>query len=150
VNCGTGYCWAESSNNWLATSSDSFNAVFLSNEPAFARRGDTSGLLGSAYGVYGDFPGTIAPTQPLQTTAGKMYLIEVWQWSGYNPPFYQQDAWFDIIWNGVVVSAVRPGYRATYTRFTVEVTAVGDDTIAFHGGRYPDYSFLDDIAVWLI
>jgi hypothetical protein len=143
----TNFCFAESYTNWVGTSpvGGTQDATFFFYPP-YARTGSASALLGSAAGR-DDKPGTITPAGTLATVAGKKYQITFFQNSAYSGPTLQAPAFVEILWNGVVVNTIRPGY-SSWTFHAVDVTAQGNDVVAFRGGKAPAWTFLDDIAIW--
>ncbi|TFK18038.1 hypothetical protein FA15DRAFT_683393 [Coprinopsis marcescibilis] len=147
IPCSGTVCLYPSYANWIGTSppggTDDATFWYFAE---WARRGHGSASLGSAPG-FDALPGTITPRHPLATIAGKQYRIEFWQHSSHNSPESQAPSWVDVIWNGVVVLQVRPGY-SPWSRYTVVVTASGNDILAFQGGQFPAYTFLDDISAW--
>ncbi|TFK19518.1 hypothetical protein FA15DRAFT_682923 [Coprinopsis marcescibilis] len=147
--CGGSFCYAESYANWIGTSSPGgLEDALIFYNTGYARTGHGSGLLGSG-GGYDALPGTLTPAEPLETVSGKQYKIELFQTSSFSGPVLSAPAWFDVLWNGNVVLEVRPGY-SPWSLYSVVVTATGDDVLAFHGGQAPAWTFLDDIAVWLM
>jgi hypothetical protein len=147
--CNTGFCYATSYVNWIGTSppGGTLDATIFSYPP-YAHAGHGSGLLGSASGVDA-LPGTLTPAAPLATQAGKHYTITFFQASSYSGPFYEANAFIDILWNGNIVATIRPGYQ-NWSFYQFNVVAAGKDVLAFHGGMAPSWSFIDDIAVFII
>jgi len=45
------------------------------------------------------------------------------------------------------VSTLHPGYT-NWEFFSFTVVGAGNDVLAFHGGKAPAWSFLDDVAVY--
>jgi hypothetical protein len=72
------------------------------------------------------------------------YTIMFFLASDYSTPALEAPSFVEVIWNGVVVTTIRAGY-SPWTYYSVDVTAVGDDTVAFHGGKAPAWTFIDDI-----
>ncbi|KAH6904684.1 hypothetical protein BKA70DRAFT_528375 [Coprinopsis sp. MPI-PUGE-AT-0042] len=141
------FCFAESYSNWVGSSpSGGFQDATFFHYPPYARTGSASALLGSATGA-DDKPGTITPAAALATVAGKKYQIAFFQNSAYSGPTLQAPAFVEILWNGAVVNTINPGY-SQWTFHAVDVTAQGNDVLAFRGGKAPAWTFLDDIAIW--
>ncbi|TFK64474.1 hypothetical protein BDN72DRAFT_846577 [Pluteus cervinus] len=138
--------FTEKYGNWTSTQYGSGNAQFFDYAP-YARSGHSVALLGNGYDFDTD-TGTITPTNPLNTVAGKQYVIAFFQSSSYSGPDYETNSLVEVIWNGVTVFSVAPGYE-TWTLYTVTVTAQGNDVIEFTGGHAPSWDFLDDIYVFL-
>lgn len=67
--------------------------------------------------------------------------------SAFSGPSGEADAFVDILWNGAVVSTLHPGYT-NWEFFSFTVVGAGNDVLAFHGGKAPAWSFLDDVAVY--
>jgi hypothetical protein len=143
------FCFTSSYANWIGTSSVNgiLDATIFSFHP-YARSGHGVGLLGSANGS-DSLPGTLTPAQPLQTVAGENYAITFWQASAFSGFKAEASAFIDILWNGDVVSTIKPGY-SNYEFYSVDVIGTGNDVLAFHGGDAPAWTFIDDIAVYLI
>ncbi|KAF9472402.1 hypothetical protein BDN70DRAFT_909155 [Pholiota conissans] len=141
------FCFESSYANWIGTSpagGDTDASIFFF--PDFAHAGNGVALLGSANGVDA-LAGTLAPTKPLATVAGKKYSIGFFHASSFAPPSQEAPAFVDIQWNGATVATIRPGFSGwAFFQFTVE--AKGSDLLSFHGGAAPAWSFLDDISVF--
>ena len=135
--------------NWIGTSpyGGYLDATVFSYAP-YAHYGHGVGLLGSADGS-DSYSGTLAPAKPLQTIAGKKYRITFFQASAFSGFYSEGNAFIDIFWNGDVVLTIRPGF-SNYEYNSVDVVGVGDDTLAFHGGAAPAWTFIDDICVFEI
>ncbi|EAU87854.1 hypothetical protein CC1G_01501 [Coprinopsis cinerea okayama7 len=148
VSCGP-FCFAESYAHWVGTSSPGGYAdASIFHHPTYARSGETVGLLGSAVGS-DPLPGTLSPAKPLETRAGKEYEVTFWQNSAYSGPTYQKDAWFEVVWNGEVVYSEKPGF-SDWKFVSVRVRAKGGDVLGIRGGKAPAWTFVDDVAVWLV
>jgi hypothetical protein len=94
-----------------------------------------------------DLAGTLAPSSPLQLVAGREYLLQFWHSSSFNSESEEADAFLEVSWNGAVIDSIHPG-STPWTRYEYKVTAAGDDLLSFHGGKYPGYSFLDDVSLY--
>jgi hypothetical protein len=143
------FCFDNSSPSWIGTSpaGGSFDASVFHYAP-YARSGSSVALLGSATGADA-LAGTLTYGKPLATVAGKKYTITFFHASVYSGQDSEKDAFVDILWNGAIVTTIRPGYSPwTYYEFTA--TAKGNDIVAFHGGKAPAWSFLDDIYVFAL
>jgi hypothetical protein len=113
----------------------------------FAHSGSSAALLGSGFDT-DNLAGTLTYSSNLDTIPGRTYLITFFQSSSFSDPDSEADAFIDIMWNGQTVETIEPGFSGwTYIQF--EVVAVGNDQLAFHGGKAPAWSFLDDIFVFL-
>ena len=145
----TGFCYAQSYANWVGTSSpsSSSDAAFIRHAP-YAHSGSSVAVLGSAFNS-DTFTGTITPTLPLATVAGQQYTITFFHYSGFVDPTAKQNAFVDIEWNNNVVATITPGY-SPWTYYSFTVTGAGNDILAFHGGKAPSWSFLDDFHVFQI
>ena len=112
----------------------------------YAHFGSAVGLLGSAM-ASDNLSGTLTPAKPLQTLAGKKYVVGFFQASTFSGPAYEANAFVDVLWNGQVVMTIRPGF-SDWSYYSVEVIGRGGDILAFHGGTAPAWSFIDDITVF--
>ena len=141
------FCYTASYTNWIGTSPAGGTldaSIFYF--PSYSRTGHSVGLLGSA-NADDALPGTLTPAVPLATTAGKHYRIGFYHSDAFSGPTLAGPAFVNVKWNGVTVKAIAPGYQ-DYTYYQATVTAVGNDVLAFNGGKAPAWSFLDDIAVY--
>ena len=145
----SGFCFSESYASWVGTSppGGSYDAELIHYAP-YAHSGSSVAILGSGFGV-DDLPGTLTPTAPLATVAGKQYTITFFHYSGFSGPFFEQDAFVDIKWNDNVVATITPGY-SPWAYYSFTVTGAGNDVLAFHGGKAPSWSFIDDVHVFQI
>ncbi|GLB44424.1 hypothetical protein LshimejAT787_1700510 [Lyophyllum shimeji] len=143
------FCFTTSYANWIGTSSlgGFFDATFFHYGP-YARTGTGVALLGSAVG-WDALAGTVAPAKPLKTIAGRSYVITFFHSSSFANPQAEKNAFVDVLWNNAVVQTIRPGYQP-WTFYEFKVTARGNDRLAFHGGMVPSWSFIDDVAVYLL
>lgn len=140
------FCFAASYSAWIGISpaGGSLDASIFHYAP-YTRTGSSVALLGSASGI-DTLSGTLTPRAALKTVAGKKYSITFFHQSTYAGPEAEKDAFVDIMWNGAIVQTIRPGYESwKFYEFTV--TAVGNDKLAFHGGKAPAWSFIDDVNV---
>ena len=96
-------------------------------------------LLGSAT-VFDSLAGTLTPTAPLATVAGKQYTITFIHCSGYSGP-NERDPFVDIVWNNNVVATITSG-DSPWQYYSFMVTGVGNDVLAFHGGKAPGLSLM--------
>lgn len=94
-------------------------------------------------------PGTLTPAKPLETVAGQAYTITFFQASAFSGPEGEAPAIIEILWNGDVVSTIKPGF-SDYKFYSFNVVGAGYDVLAFHGGAAPAWIFIDDIAVYQI
>jgi len=144
------FCFDTKSPNWIGTSpaGGTLDATIFFFEP-FAHNGNAVALLGSATGA-DSLAGTLTPAKPLATTPGKNYQINFFQASSFSPPDQEAAAFIDVLWNGQIVTTIRPGF-ANFGLFQVgPVVAKGNDVLAFHGGAAPAWSFIDDVTVFEI
>ncbi|RDB31124.1 hypothetical protein Hypma_000065 [Hypsizygus marmoreus] len=141
------FCYAGKYANWIGTSpAGGYLDASIFHYAPYARSGKSVALLGSASGVDA-LPGTLAPASPLKTVAGKKYTITFFHASVYAGQVAEKDAFVDVLWNGVTVASIKPGYQP-WTYYEYEVTAKGNDLLAFHGGKAPAWSFIDDVNVF--
>lgn len=148
TGCGD-FCYTTSYVNWVGTSppGGTLDATIFHYQP-YAHTGSSVGILGSASGD-DNLPGTMTAAQPLNTVAGKKYQIAFFQASAFSGPTSEADAFIEVLWNGQVARRFEPGY-SNWQFLTVEVTAVGNDVLAFRGGKAPAWTFFDDISVWAL
>jgi len=85
----------------------------------------------------------------LDTISGRGYTITFFHASVYGGETAEADAFVDVVWNGDIVSTIRPGY-SQWKYYEFSVTATGNDVLAFHGGSSPAWSWIDDIYVFEI
>jgi hypothetical protein len=104
------------------------------------------GLLGSATGA-DTLAGVLTPAAPLATEAGKQYTITFFHASAFSGPTGEANAFVDVLWNGNIVTTIRPGFQ-NWQFYQFSVTGAGNDVIAFHGGMAPAWSFIDDVSVF--
>jgi hypothetical protein len=84
----------------------------------------------------------------LSTIAGRSYLLTFFHSSAFSSAEEEQDAFVDIVWNGQVVETIRPGFSG-WTYYEFKLMANGNDHLAFHGGKAPAWSFIDDVYLFL-
>lgn len=145
--CSSDFCFDASDSAWtgitpLSGDLDASIFYFVS----YAHSGHGSGLLGSAFGT-DTLSGTLEQNQPLATTAGKTYTISFFHNSAFSGSA-EAAAFVQILWNGDVVGEIKPGFEE-WTFHELTAVGTGNDTLAFHGGTAPAWSFLDDIFVGL-
>ncbi|TFK66971.1 hypothetical protein BDN72DRAFT_822908 [Pluteus cervinus] len=142
-----GFDFAASDDNWIGTSppGGTLDATIFNFQP-YAHTGNSVALLGSAIGADA-LPGTLTPAAPLNLEAGKAYWVTFFQNSDFSGGL-ETDAYIEVHWNGAIVLTINPGDE-NWTYYQVQVTAAGNDQLAFVGGPAPGWSFLDDIYVWL-
>jgi len=117
---------------------------------AASHSGWTSGILSVAYGSSG-LSGTLKPVQPLNTFPGQKYQISFFHGAPYEIPSDSSTTFAQLLWNGeVVFTTPHPGSNA-WKQYLVNVTAVGQDLLAFHGGTSSGRtSHIDDVSVYAI
>ncbi|KAF8641396.1 hypothetical protein AX16_010015 [Volvariella volvacea WC 439] len=142
------FCFAASYAHWTGTSSPGGNldATIFHYAP-YAYVGSSVALLGSATGA-DNLPGTLTSNHPLNTAPGKTYTVSFFQDSTFSGPSLEANSIVNVVWNGVTVLTITPGYL-DWTHFSVDVVAAGNDVLAFHGGRAPAWTFIDEIYVFL-
>jgi hypothetical protein len=140
-------CFTQSTQFWTATSSPDgdFDAEIIHHN-SFAHSGNSAGLLGSGFGT-DSLPGTLQPSNKLDTVPGKTYLITFFHSSAFDSPS-EMSVFVDVMWNGDIVQTITPGI-SDWKYFEFKVVAKGNDELAFHGGRAPAWSFIDDVFVFL-
>ncbi|KAF8625148.1 hypothetical protein AX17_006926 [Amanita inopinata Kibby_2008] len=142
------FCFATSYANWIGTSPRGgvLDATIFKFVP-YAHSGHSVGILGSANG-HDNLPGTLAPRNPLGTSRGRRYAITFFHESSFSGPVLEANAFVDIMWNGRAIATIRPGFQR-WTYYTFPVVAIGNDRLAFHGGKAPSWDFIDDVYVFL-
>lgn len=141
---GSTFCYTEKTQYWTGISPPKghLDALFFFNA-AYAHAGNGVASLGSGSGKDA-LAGTITPASPLNTVAGKTYVIQFYHYSAFYAPDLEDEAFVDVKWNGQTVFPLTPGHQDwTYYQFTV--VAKGKDVLEFYGGKFPAYSFIDDI-----
>ncbi len=143
----TDFCFDTGDATWTGTSAAGgvYDATIFLYAP-FAHSGSAVALLGSANGTDA-LSGTLTPAAPLATSAGKTYIIGFFQASAFSPPAEEEPAFIDVQWNGATVQTIRPGF-SNWESFQVQVTAIGNDVLSFHGGAAPAWTFIDDVTVF--
>ncbi len=141
------FYFRSSSAYWIGKSPDGgeLDATVFFFQP-YAHFGSAVGLLGSALAA-DNFSGTLTPVKPLQTLVGKKYVVGFFQASTFSGPTLEVNAFVDVLWNGEIVTTIRPGF-SDWAYYSVEVVGRGNDVLAFHGGTAPAWSFIDDITVF--
>lgn len=143
------FCFTASYANWIGTSPHGgyLDASFFHYAP-YARTGSSVALLGSASG-WDALAGILAPAKPLKTVAGRSYVITFFHSSSFSTRDAEKNAFVDVLWNDAIVQTIRPGYQP-FTFYEFKVTARGNDMLAFHGGKAPAWSFIDDVSVFAL
>ncbi|KAE9403666.1 hypothetical protein BT96DRAFT_964469 [Gymnopus androsaceus JB14] len=144
---GLNFCFTQSDSTWTGSSPQGGDddATIFHYEP-YAHSGTSVGLLGSAYDS-DSLAGTLAPAKSLATEQAVNYIIQFFHSSSYSGQEGEKNAFVDVIWNGVVIATITPGY-SVWKPYQYRVSGRGDDTLAFTGGSAPAYSFIDDISVF--
>ncbi|KAF9467605.1 hypothetical protein BDZ94DRAFT_969039 [Collybia nuda] len=141
------FCFTESYSSWIGTSpSGGFQDATIFFHSAYAHSGHSVGLLGSASAA-DELPGTLTPAGRINTEAGVKYTIMAFLASDFSGPGLEDESFVEVVWNGAVVKTVRAGY-SPWTYYSVDVTAIGGDTVAFRGGKAPAWTFIDDIHIF--
>ncbi|KAJ7148547.1 hypothetical protein C8R43DRAFT_521131 [Mycena crocata] len=141
------FCFAETYANWIGTSpaGGDFDASIFFFTP-YAHTGHGSALLGAAFGD-DTLAGTLTPTAPLKTEAGKNYVIQAFMASSFSGETLENPAKVDILWNGKRVGGTS-GFQE-YTLVQASVVGTGSDKLSFVGGAAPAWTFIDDVFVYL-
>ncbi|KAF8650694.1 hypothetical protein AX16_005068 [Volvariella volvacea WC 439] len=146
---GSSFCFGTESANWIGTSdSTGFDDATIFNWTPYAHSGNSVGILGSATGA-DNFAGTLTYAKPLDTISGRQYTITFFHSSSFSSADLEADTKVEVVWNGDVVGTITPGF-SPWTYYHFEVEAKGQDTLAFHGGKAPAWSFIDDVFVFLL
>ncbi|KIM37622.1 hypothetical protein M413DRAFT_20272 [Hebeloma cylindrosporum] len=143
------FCFESSYGNWIGTSPAGglFDATIFFFQP-YAHSGNAVALLGSANGNDA-LAGTLTPAAPLATVAGKHYTISFFHASAFSGPTLEAGAFVDVLWNGNIVTTIAPGFQ-NWQLYQFSVVGAGKDLLAFHGGKAPAWSFIDDVTVFEI
>ncbi|KAK7042954.1 hypothetical protein VNI00_008691 [Paramarasmius palmivorus] len=144
---GDDFCYISSTSTWTGVSpvGGSLDATIFHYKP-YAHSGNGVAILGSANGADA-FPGTLKPASPLVTVPGQTYIVQFFTWTSWNTPQQQASAHVTVSWNGQEVQIFNLGY-AGWTYHEVSVVASGNDELAFTGGNFPAYVFMDDVYVF--
>ncbi|KAK7470147.1 hypothetical protein VKT23_001587 [Stygiomarasmius scandens] len=140
------FCFTSGYANWKGLGSGTLDATIF-HYVIYAHTGHGVGLLGSA-DASDDLPGTLTPSQPLQTVAGKTYSLEFFLNSDFSGPTLQADAFVEVRVNGQALDIIHPGY-SHWTFHQYKFVAQGNDVLEFHGGKAPAWNFIDDVNVFL-
>ncbi|KAF5365183.1 hypothetical protein D9758_005340 [Tetrapyrgos nigripes] len=112
----------------------------------YAHNGHGVALLGSADGR-DNFPGSLTPSQLLQTQPGKRYSLQFFLSSDFSG-MLEQAAFVDVMWNGEIIDTIKPGVQH-WKFYSYDLTAKGNDVLQLHGGKAPSWVFLDDMNLFL-
>ncbi|KAF5371757.1 hypothetical protein D9758_003513 [Tetrapyrgos nigripes] len=151
-NCGTNitapFCFTPGYSAWkgISPATGHLDASIFNYAP-YARTGHGVALLGSAFGE-DDFPGTLTPASSLDTEVGKTYTLQFFHSSAFSGPEGEADAFVEVHWNDAVIATIKPGF-SSWTFYSFNVVAQGNDVLQFHGGKAPSYDFLDDVSLFL-
>jgi len=140
------FCFTSSYANWVGTTpsgGDLDATIFFF--ASYAHTGNGSGLLGAAFGD-DSLPGTLAPTQPLETESGAAYVVQCFMASAFSGSELEAPAHVDIMWNGARVGGVS-GFME-YSFVEAPVVGTGSDFLSFVGGAAPAWTFIDDCKVF--
>ncbi|KAF8641400.1 hypothetical protein AX16_010019 [Volvariella volvacea WC 439] len=143
------FCYSTSYSNWIGTSPQGGHedaSIFYFRTYAYVGHG--VGLLGDAGGS-DQLPGTLTYAHPIHTKPGRRYTIGFFHDSTYSGRNYERDAFVEVWWNREVVGRIQEGY-SPWKYWEFEVVAAGEDELAFHGGKAPAWSFVDEVNVFLI
>ncbi|KAJ7782055.1 hypothetical protein DFH07DRAFT_901039 [Mycena maculata] len=143
------FCFAEKAPGWIGTSptGGQFDATIFHYAP-YSHGGTGVGLLGCAFGSDPQ-PGTLTPAAPLSgLLPGRAYVVQFFHSSTYSGVQLEAPAFVNVLWNGALVGSVNVGY-SPWTFWEFPVTAVGNDTLQFTGGKAPAYDFIDDVYLFL-
>ncbi|KAJ8073755.1 hypothetical protein PM082_012033 [Marasmius tenuissimus] len=145
---GGDFCYGNSTSNWIAISPSggTLDATIFHYKP-YAHSGNSVVILGSTIGA-DVFSGTIKPSKPLATEAGKTYKIQWFMASTYSGPVLERDAILSVRWNDEIVQTFQTGY-SNWAFYEVSVVAKGNDQLSFTGGKSTAYTFLDDVSVYV-
>lgn len=141
------FCFTEAYASWIGTSpSGGFQDATIFHHSAYAHSGNSVGLLGSANG-HDNLSGTLTPNGHINTVAGTTYTITFFLASDFSGSGLEDQSFVEVRWNNVVVKTIRAGF-SPWTYYSVDVTAVGNDQVAFRGGKAPAWTFIDDVFIF--
>ncbi|TFK20312.1 hypothetical protein FA15DRAFT_682590 [Coprinopsis marcescibilis] len=128
TGCAECFCYTQEVAHWVGISdTGGFEDATVFHHSEYACNGNGVGLLGSATGS-DSIQGTLRAKAPLATIPGFQYRVTFYHSRDLTSPEQAAGERVDVIWNGVSVLAVRPGFSQWEPR-SVIVTAVGLDTL---------------------
>jgi len=148
---GEDICYYNSSPGWIGIDDAGAPAdsaiIFYS---PYSHSGHTVGVITVAYGSSG-LSGTLKPVQPLNTVPGQKYQVSFFHGAPTEVPSNSSTAFAKLLWNGQVVFSTPYPVANTWKQYQVNVTAVGQDLLAFHGGTSSGRaSYIDDVSVYAV
>ncbi|KAJ7594556.1 hypothetical protein C8J56DRAFT_1023157 [Mycena floridula] len=144
---GGDFCYSESSVYWKGTSPPRGHwDALIFNAPDYAHTGHSVGTLGSGDGA-DSLSGTFTPKSRISTTKNAAYCLQFWHSSDFNGELEDYSI-LQIGWNSQVIDTIRPG-DSPWKVYSYTVIGTGSDLPFFTGGRYPAYSFIDDISLFV-
>ncbi|ESK86606.1 hypothetical protein Moror_9750 [Moniliophthora roreri MCA 2997] len=132
-------CSATTSGGWVGTTD---TAVIVHNT-ALAHFGSGAVSLGSLSGNTANAGKVTTPV--LKTKAGP-YVLEFFHTNTLLNPANASNTAVNVTWNGVVIDTLQGASNWTFHGYTLE--AKGNDTLAFVGGKFPAYDFIDDVFLF--
>ncbi|KAJ8072772.1 hypothetical protein PM082_016331 [Marasmius tenuissimus] len=142
-------CSAPSFGGWVGTSDNTtgvLDTATIVHDPALAHFGSSSISLGSLSGKTAA-SGTMT-FKNIPTVKGRSYDLGFFHSSLVRNPTSADGAIVNVTWNGVVVETIAGASNWTFHGRTL--VAAGNDTLAFHGGKYPAYNSIDDVFLFLL
>ena len=145
-------CYTEEFGGWTGTSDpggflDATVDYFCVPE-FFSHFGNSYAQLGGD--ASNQFNGTLTTVNNIITTASSSYTLEFFIRAQHapQPNFPDIAPAMDIIWNGKTIAGLG-GFFPDWTWESFQVEGTGSDTLAFHGGVWPNTIALDDIYLLL-
>ncbi|KAG7089800.1 hypothetical protein E1B28_011450 [Marasmius oreades] len=141
-------CSIASFNGWVGTSDNAtvLDTAAISHDPALAHFGSGSISLGS---ISGKTNASGTETFKVATTVkGRNYALGLFHSNTLRNPTNASLGIVSVVWNGVIVDTITGAQNWTFHGYTL--TAAGNDTLAFHGGKFPAFDFIDDVFLFLL
>ncbi|KAL0572741.1 hypothetical protein V5O48_009221 [Marasmius crinis-equi] len=141
-------CSAASFGGWVGTSDNAtvLDTAAIVRDPALAHFGSGSISLGSLSGKTAA-SGTMT-FKNIPTVKGRSYDLGFFHSSLVRNAANATGAIVNVTWNGAAIETITGASNWTFHGRTL--VAAGNDTLAFHGGKYPAYSSIDDVFLFLL
>ncbi|KAF9266586.1 hypothetical protein L218DRAFT_996750 [Marasmius fiardii PR-910] len=140
-------CSAQSFGGWVGSSDNAtvLDTAAIVHDPTLAHFGSSAISLGS---ISGRTTASGTQTRNITTIKGRSYALGFFHSSTQKNPANAAGASVNVTWNGVVIESISGAQNWTFHGQTL--TATGNDTLAFHGGRAPAFDFIDDVFLYLL
>ncbi|KAK7044217.1 hypothetical protein VNI00_007939 [Paramarasmius palmivorus] len=133
-------CSATNSGGWVGTT----DTAVIVHDATLAHFGSGAVSLGSLSGNTTN-SGKIS-TPVLHTTAGLPYALGFFHTNTLRNAVNASSGVVNVTWNGIVIDTLQGASNWTFHGYTLD--AKGNDTLAFVGGRFPAYDFIDDVFLF--